>query len=64
MSSQGSQSWVRSPQSARRSLRLICRKSLKIPEMVRIHKSKKDRQLITKWQTKININRHLNQPFQ
>jgi hypothetical protein len=33
-------------------------------KVVEIHQSKKDRQRITKWQTMININRHLNQPFQ
>jgi len=32
--------------------------------VVRIHKSKKDRQLITKWQTTTNKNLHLNQNFQ
>jgi hypothetical protein len=72
MSSQGSQTWLRSPMSIQGSQTWL---RLSMPErgdpyfwytkeVVRNHQSKQDRQLITKLQTTININSHLNQHFQ
>jgi hypothetical protein len=65
MSSQGSQTWLRSHMSERGDpYDWYVGRVWRYQEGGQNPKIEKDRQRITKWQTTINIYRHLNQPFQ